>query len=132
MRKMAMLGTMIAVKGLFSSRTICTNIRVSSTNVLQFQSDNVLSNRLDPPYDGPPLKSHHYRSNRMCEDCYHYLPDTKCALYPFVKNLEIDKKAEGEVAKVKLFEYDIDYLSCTEVRGDDSKCGKLGKRFEAM
>jgi hypothetical protein len=131
MRKIAMLGTMIAVKGFFSSRTICTNIRVSSTNALQFQSDNVLSNRLDPPYVGPPLKSHHYRSNRICEDCYHYLPDTKCALYPFVKNLEIDKKGETE-GKFKLFEYDIDYLSCAEVRGDDSKCGKLGKRFEAM
>jgi len=134
MRKIAMLGTMIAVKGFFSSRTMCTNIRVSSTNVLQFQSDNVLSNRLDPPYVGPPLKTHHYRSNRMCEDCYHYLPDNKCALYPFVMNLEVDKKSEkGETeGKIKLFEYDIDYLSCTEVRGDDSKCGKHGKRFEAM
>jgi hypothetical protein len=126
---MIMLGSIIAAKGMLY-RTISTNIRASPSVISHFQNDNA-NDVLDPPRNGPPLKAHDYRSNRMCEDCYHYLPDTKCALYPFVKNLEIDKKGETE-GKFKLFEYDIDYLSCAEVRGDDSKCGKLGKRFEAM
>lgn len=126
MRKMMILVSIMAAKGMMY-RTICTNICVSPTVVLQFQSDDA-NYVLDPPRNGPPLKAHHYRSDRKCEDCYHFLNEKKCALYPYIKNVD-NAKNKGNL---KLFDYDIDYLSCTEVRCDDTKCGKQGKRFEAI
>ena len=68
----------------------------------------------------------------LCVNCKHFIPSNlstnygKCRLYPrLTRESEMAFLVDGNIPSVNIF-----YLFCTEVRNDESMCGKDAVKYE--